>query len=55
MGHRTVKRVPLGFDHPQGEVWPGFLPPRPARARPATTASPAPPLPANGSTALFAC
>lgn len=25
MGHRTVKRVPLDFDHPLKEVWPGFL------------------------------
>jgi hypothetical protein len=25
MGHREVKRVPLDFDWPQGEVWEGFL------------------------------
>lgn len=25
MGHRTVKRVPLDFDHPLNEVWPGYL------------------------------
>lgn len=29
MGHRTIMRVPLDFDHPQGEVWPGYLSPDP--------------------------
>jgi hypothetical protein len=24
MGHRTVKRVPIDFDWPIGEVWPGY-------------------------------
>lgn len=28
MGHRTIKRVPLGFDWPIGEVWKGYLNPR---------------------------
>lgn len=27
MGHRTIKRVPLDFDHPLNEVWPGYLSP----------------------------
>lgn len=27
MGHRTVKRVPLDFDWPQGEIWMGYCPP----------------------------
>jgi hypothetical protein len=27
MGHRIVKRVPLDFDHPVGEAWPGYLAP----------------------------
>lgn len=31
MGQRTVKRVPLDFDHPRDEPWPGYV--RPA-ARP---------------------
>lgn len=25
MGHREAKRVPLDFDHPLNEVWPGYL------------------------------
>lgn len=25
MGHRTVKRVPLDFDHPLDKVWPGYI------------------------------
>lgn len=25
IGHRTVKRVPLGFDWPLGKVWTGYL------------------------------
>lgn len=25
MGHREVKRVPLDFDHPLKEIWPGYL------------------------------
>lgn len=29
MGHRTTKRVPLDFDHPRNEVWPGYLSPSP--------------------------
>lgn len=29
MGQRTVKRVPLDFDHPLEQVWPGFLSPEP--------------------------
>lgn len=29
MGQRTVKRVPLDFDHPLNEVWPGYLSPTP--------------------------
>jgi hypothetical protein len=27
MGHRTVKRVPLDFDWPQGKVWEGYVSP----------------------------
>jgi hypothetical protein len=27
MGHRIVQRVPLDFDHPVGDVWPGYLSP----------------------------
>ena len=29
MGHRTVKRVPLDFDHPLNQRWPGYLMPDP--------------------------
>ncbi len=28
MGHRTIKRVPLDFDWPTGEVWKGYRNPR---------------------------
>jgi hypothetical protein len=34
MGQRDVKRVPLDFDHPQGEVWPGYLLPESLQERP---------------------
>jgi len=27
MGHRELRRVPMDFSHPIGEVWPGFLSP----------------------------
>jgi hypothetical protein len=29
MGQRTLKRVPLDFNHPTGEAWPGYLSPTP--------------------------
>lgn len=29
MGQRTLKRVPVDFDHPLKQVWPGYLSPQP--------------------------
>lgn len=31
---REIKRVPLGFDHPLRETWPGYLMPNSLRTTP---------------------